>query len=75
MKPIIASCACGQEYTAKRWKNLKLAGIQRDIFDRHNDIELRHCVCGSTISKAIYKATGKATDQDAAQDTENEGTT
>ncbi|MDB5216040.1 MAG: hypothetical protein JWO86_3967 [Myxococcaceae bacterium] len=43
-------CACGAVWTARTWTTLSYAGRMSDEID---DVELRHCTCGSTISMPI----------------------
>lgn len=40
-------CGCGMPYTAAGWNRLLLVGEMDDGVDR---IEIRQCVCGSTIA-------------------------
>jgi len=47
----IKQCACGESYTKAEWKELRFVGEQK-LDD--GKLELRDCVCGSTI--AIRKA-------------------
>ena len=42
----VASCTCGRWYDVDDWAALTLCG-------RIEDLELRHCVCGSTISREV----------------------
>ena len=42
------TCACGRHYTAEEWKKLQLVGIWKS-----ENLELRNCECGSTISIEI----------------------
>jgi hypothetical protein len=40
-------CGCGRVWSATTWQWLVYVGIMSDHIDR---LELRHCVCGSTIA-------------------------
>jgi hypothetical protein len=43
-------CGCGRPYTRAGWDRLPFVGVQDDGVER---IELRNCVCGSTIAVAL----------------------
>jgi hypothetical protein len=43
-------CGCGAVWVATAWHRLENVGIWDDGVDA---IELRHCVCGSTISMRV----------------------
>ena len=42
---VVKRCGCGREYTPAEWRSLSLCGTM-------NAIELRNCVCGSTVGLA-----------------------
>jgi hypothetical protein len=46
-------CACGRSISPESWKRLPLVGTADDGREIGELIELRNCVCGSTIAKAI----------------------
>jgi hypothetical protein len=46
-------CACGSTYSARGWSSLELVGEHDDGVDL---LELRNCVCGSTLAVAIAPA-------------------
>lgn len=43
----VKECACGLSYDRDEWQALRLVGVQHA---GALDLELRNCVCGSTIS-------------------------
>jgi hypothetical protein len=45
--PIIKVCGCGRQYSKSNWEELPLCGVTDDGVER---IELRQCVCESTIA-------------------------
>jgi hypothetical protein len=40
-------CGCGRSWSAGEWQRLRWVGVMDDGVD---SAELRHCICGSTIS-------------------------
>lgn len=50
---IVKTCGCGERYSRLRWSRLEYAGEQGDHVER---LELRHCHCGSTIARVIWRA-------------------
>jgi hypothetical protein len=44
-------CACGREYSAGEWSQLRFVGIQRVPCEV--SLELRDCFCGSTLSREV----------------------
>ena len=46
------ACACGRSYSAEEWLELP-AGGRMALSDEEGDIDLRHCVCLSTISVLV----------------------
>ncbi len=46
-------CGCGRIYTRHDWRKLPYVGV---MIDEPNDLELRNCVCGSTLSMPIDMA-------------------
>lgn len=46
------ACACGKVYSEHRWKELDFVGLQptADENERHFNLELRNCVCGSALA-------------------------
>ena len=49
---VVARCSCGCHYTAEQWRQLPFGGIQR-MDGIGPDLELRHCVCSSTLSVPV----------------------
>ena len=49
---VVARCSCGCHYTAEQWRQLPFGGIQR-MDGIGLDLELRHCVCSSTLSVPV----------------------
>ncbi len=50
----VASCGCGRNFTAGAWAKRQLNGVQHIEADESGPasaLELRTCVCGSTIAK------------------------
>jgi hypothetical protein len=46
----IKKCGCGRKFTPSRWKTLKDLGTQVTQDETYNYyLELRNCLCGSTI--------------------------
>ena len=45
---IVASCACGRSFTLAQFKALPYGGVQRVTNDSEL-LEMRHCLCNSTI--------------------------
>jgi len=41
------TCSCGKRYSSGTWKLLPYVGVHDDGVER---LELRNCVCGSTIA-------------------------
>lgn len=52
---MIKECACGRRYGESAWERLYYVGIHRDERP-YPDLELRNCVCGSTIAVAMPTA-------------------
>jgi len=53
---IVARCACGAAYTAGTWATLRHVGallIPADDLGPAEQLELRNCTCGSTISRSL----------------------
>jgi hypothetical protein len=48
----IKTCACGRSFTAETWATLKPAG-RKDGVMLWAGLELRDCVCRSTLSRRI----------------------
>ena len=49
-------CACGRIYTESMWEVLEFAYFQDSMLDGeryYDDLEARHCTCGSTIAVAV----------------------
>jgi hypothetical protein len=46
------ACACGRAYTQEQWTTLRLVGAQDD---EDAELEMRVCVCGSTISVTVRR--------------------
>jgi hypothetical protein len=47
-------CACGHEISEAEWETLHYVGLQKVPADYGiPDLELRNCVCGSTIAVAV----------------------
>lgn len=44
-------CSCGRSYNKAEWLKLEYVGLHRDPYP-YPDLELRNCICGSTISVA-----------------------
>lgn len=52
--PFVKTCAvCGVTYTGAGWRALATGGSMRD--EDGNEIELRHCKCGNTLSREASK--------------------
>lgn len=49
--PAFKVCGCGAVYDATSWRALPYVGVQR--LDDEPDLELRNCVCGSTIAVPV----------------------
>jgi hypothetical protein len=49
-RAIVKSCACGLNFTAHEWALLALVGTMMDPVE---SIELRNCLCGSTIAVEV----------------------
>lgn len=50
---IIKKCGCGRCYTKSQWKALEYVGVQESETKKLiHSIELRNCICGSTICVA-----------------------
>lgn len=51
-QPIIKQCSCERTFTQASWNALVLAGTleTEDDAGQPTTLELRHCVCGSTIA-------------------------
>jgi len=50
---IIKMCACGRSYTLAEWRQLRYVGriqVPADEEGPADDLELRDCMCRSTIS-------------------------
>lgn len=47
-------CACGKQYAEERWETLRLVGRQASTDEL--ELEMRICVCGSTISVRVAPA-------------------
>lgn len=52
MKGNVKTCACGRSFGSKGWNLLDYVGIHKDE-PPHPDLELRNCICGSTIAVAM----------------------
>jgi len=50
---IVKRCACGRAFTVEQWRELRLVGVMRDEVDSDEDLEVRNCRCGSTISRRL----------------------
>jgi hypothetical protein len=50
--PIVARCACGEEFSEERWCELPDRAVQRDL-DPAYDRELRRCWCGAPIGRPL----------------------
>lgn len=64
---LLKACACGLAYSTEAWSRLAFVGINyfpADTFGPAEAIELRNCVCGSTI--AINADVGGAIAYDVA---------
>ncbi len=51
---IVVRCKCGRGFTADEWAKLAPNGVQHieeDGLDAAEVLELRTCICGSTIAK------------------------
>ena len=47
----IKTCSCGLHHTRFGWRRLAHLGVQQVDFHPHvDDVELRNCVCGSTLA-------------------------
>lgn len=51
--PILKVCACGRSFTRSTWSALPFVGTADNGRERGELLELRNCLCGSTISIAI----------------------
>ncbi len=54
-------CACGKSYTKKEWYRLNHKGIQVNVVDGkryYDDMELRDCICESTLSVTLINSPG-----------------
>lgn len=49
---VVKMCACWRTYTREQWQALKYVG-QVPAFEDLPTLELRNCLCGSTISLAL----------------------
>lgn len=47
---VVTTCSCGRTYTAETWAELRYAGLW-SVDGTH--LELRHCVCRSTIGVRV----------------------
>lgn len=60
-----ADCACGRRYTKKQWATLEYVGVwhlpQNDVFEREQNLEMRNCVCKSTLAVDRGPGFAKAT--------------
>ena len=45
------ACACGMVYPPDMWERLDMCGIQS--LEWGEVLELRNCVCGSTLAKVL----------------------
>lgn len=53
---IIKTCSCGRKYTRAQWRKLRYVGrihVPADEEGPADDLELRDCVCQSTISVRV----------------------
>jgi hypothetical protein len=54
-------CGCGCEYTPEQWQALPYVGVMRDDVEA---LELRNCVCGSTLAVEMTMNCDKALNGD-----------
>ncbi len=50
MPPFKTCTCCGQSFTRANWQTLKLIGHQ---VDEDEDLEMRDCLCGSTLAVVV----------------------
>lgn len=53
---IVKVCSCGRGYTQKGWEKLRLVGrmhVPADEGEPAYELEMRDCVCRSTISREV----------------------
>lgn len=46
-------CACGSKYSETAWEELEIVGYQS--VDDQEALELRQCLCGSTIARSLHQ--------------------
>lgn len=54
----LKACSCGRDFTPEQWGDLELVGHQSQFtedgeIDQNVGLELRNCVCGSTLSVEV----------------------
>ncbi|MGH7286075.1 MAG: response regulator [Polyangiaceae bacterium] len=50
---IVKECRCGETYVMDGWLALRLCGRMHVTDAPHTTVELRNCVCGSTLALAV----------------------
>lgn len=59
MPTYFKQCSCGKKYTKEQWDALPFVGVWPRMIDglvlSHDDLELRTCLCGSTIAVPMKK--------------------
>ena len=50
---IVKKCSCGRTFTETEWQRLKYVGVQEVPPDMGRPLELRNCLCDSTLSRPI----------------------
>ena len=52
----VKTCACGAVHDAARWAALEMVGRHHDDeFPVFPDLELRNCICGSTLAIKVWQ--------------------
>lgn len=52
-KRVMKTCACGRSISRESWGKLRLLGTMDNGRGRGELLELRLCVCGSTLSSPV----------------------
>ena len=57
----VAECSCGKSYTQEQWDELKVLGPMdvpagdNPMLEPAYGLELRNCICGSTLAVEVLK--------------------